>query len=59
MTSFEFFRLLRLKKYGYFFIYFHTFFLLKYIICDKTHHFMGKKIKYVASNHGIITGYHS
>ena len=38
MTSFELFRLLKLKKYLYpIYLYF---FLLKCIMCDKTHHFM-------------------
>ena len=54
MTSFELFRLLKFRKYLYY-IYILYFFLLKCIMCDKKHHFM-IKIKYFASNYGIITG---
>ena len=42
MASFELFRLLKLKKYLYFIYIFLYFFLLKYIMCDKLHHFMEK-----------------
>ena len=55
MTSFELFRLLKFK-YIYILYIILNFFLLKYIMCDKTHHFM-EKIKYFASNYGIITGF--
>ena len=55
MTSFELFRLLKLKKKSTFCIYFYSFFLLKYIMCDKVHHFM-KKFKYFASKYDIISG---
>ena len=54
MTSFELFRLLKFKNIYIIYISLY-FFLLKYIICDKTHHFM-KKIIYFASNYGKITG---
>ena len=54
MMSFELFRLLKVKK-SISYVHFSTFFLLKYIIGDKLHHFMRKKVKYFASNYGIIT----
>ena len=54
MTSFEFFRLLQFKTILHF-IYIFIFFLLKYIMGDKLHHFM-KKIRYFASNYGLLTG---
>ena len=47
MTSFESVRLLKFKKIYILYI-FLDFFLLIYIMCDKTHHFM-EKIKYIAS----------
>ena len=47
MTSFDYFLILYISLY---------FFLLKKIKCDKLHHSTKKKIKYFASNHGIITG---
>ena len=56
MTSFELFKLLKLKKSCILHI-FSYFFLLKYNLCDKLHHFMKKKIKYLVSNYGIITGF--
>ena len=36
-------------------MYIYILFFLKYIMCDKTHHFMGKN-KYFTSDYGIITG---
>ena len=42
MTSFELFKLLKLKKKLHF-TYSFIFFLMKYIVCDKLHHFMKKK----------------
>ena len=53
MTSFELFRLLKFNKNLYF-IYFSYFFLLKYIKCDKLHHFMQKN-NIFTQNYGIIT----
>ena len=55
MTSFELFKLLKLKKICilHTFLYF---FLLNYIMSDKLHHFI-KKIKYFASYYGITTGF--
>ena len=53
MTSFELFKLLKFGK-STFHIYFSTFFLLKYIICDKLHQII-KKIKYFATNYGMIS----
>ena len=41
MTSFELFKLLKLKKSCILHI-FSYFFLLKYNLCDKLHHFMKK-----------------
>ena len=38
------------------FTYILYFFLLKYNLCDKLHHFMKKK-QYLVSNYGIITGF--
>ena len=54
MTSFELFRLLKLKKIYFIYIFLY-FFLLKYIMDDKLPHFMKKKSKTFASNSGIIT----
>ena len=54
MTSFESFRLSQLKNIYIIYIYF-LYFFLKYIMVDKLHHFM-KKIRYFASNYGILTG---
>ena len=54
MMSFELFKLLKFKTNLYF-TYIVLLFLLKYIMCDKLHHFM-KKIKYFASNY-CITGF--
>ena len=56
MTSFEFFKLLKFKKKLHFTYIFLYFFLLKYYLCDKLHHFM-KKIQCLLSNYGIITGF--
>ena len=42
MTSFELFILSKLEKKSTFHIHFYTFFLLKYIICDKLRQFMKK-----------------
>ena len=42
MTSFELFRLLKLKKNLYYIYIFLYFFLLEYIMGDKLHHFMKK-----------------
>ena len=53
MTSFESFRLLKLKKIYILYI-FSYFFLLKYIMGDKLNHFI-KKIRYFASNYGKLT----
>ena len=55
MTSFELFKLLKFKNICFIYI-FLNFFLLKYIMCDKLHHFM-KKNQYLASNYGIIIGF--
>ena len=55
MTSFELFRLLKIKNIYILYIYILYFFLLKCIMCDKTHLFM-EEIKCFASNYGIITG---
>ena len=54
MTSFELFRLLKFNKNLYFIYFFHIFFLLKWLKCDKLHHYM-KNIIYFASNYGIRT----
>ena len=42
MTSFELFRSLKFKILSIFYIYF-IFFLVKCIMCDKTHHYLAKK----------------
>ena len=55
MTSFELFKLLKFKKICILHIFLY-FFLLKYNLCDKLHHFM-KKIQYLVSNYGKITGF--
>ena len=56
MTSFELFKLLKFQKIciSQIFLYF---FLLKYNLWDKLHNFMKKKIQYLVSNYGIITGF--
>ena len=54
MTSFELLKLLKFEKKSTFQIYFYTFSPEISITCDKLHQFM-KKVKYFASNYGIIT----
>ena len=36
-------QIIKFKKKSAFYVYFYIFFLLKYIMCDKLHHFMRKK----------------
>ena len=55
MTSIELFKLLKFKKICILHIFLY-FFLQKYNLCDKLHHFM-KKIQYLVSNYGKITGF--
>ena len=54
MTSFELFNYQNINNIYMLNIFLYCF-LLKYIMRDKTNHFLEKKIKYFASNYGIIT----
>ena len=56
MTSFGLFRSLKKIKKSTFYMYFYTFFLLKYIMGEELHHFMNK-IQIFVPNIGIINWY--